>query len=253
LKFDENRFGITDLDRFYIDISCFSSCGICEVLNIFATPDLERELLSISYKAKKKDTLIFHFKLENTDGFLLKILNKEIIESSWYSNTRRDGKTNLNRSIYRYDHDTLPSRYILHNRVVDCDESYKFMQNVIFKIQEAFKTPFPNDNFEKTNVEISILNDKTSYKTNDSNQTTQYVEFFIDLECLKNEPLARVLLLFLTEEQTSHTISKIESLKDTEYTLVLKINVKYLDSFSIRVERGKISAIGWGIIKESHK
>ena len=76
LNFEENAQMLKDLHRFFVDPSCISNNGVERFLQIFMTPELQREILKNICKSRNRDTLIFNFSIENADGFKVLILNR---------------------------------------------------------------------------------------------------------------------------------------------------------------------------------
>lgn len=249
-RYEQNVGKLCDLHRFYIDISCIKMLNPEGYLSIFATPKLSKKFSKIINTMSVTDTIELHNTIDNSAEFLVSIVNKKIISVKWKnSNGIVDRMPDKPRN---YEIDTLPTSYLLHNRVLDCDAAYKYMQRVLRKRSEEVITLHPNDKWEKTKIFLDILAERSDWLSGLSPSSNKYIEFYIDVDCLKLEPPERVLNLFLTSEQTQIILDKVDRLKDTEYASILLVRFNYLGELSMRFEHGKITGIGWPIVKNSH-
>lgn len=245
LKFDQNKKGISDLHKFYIDLTCLKSMRYDSVLNLFVIKKVSNRLTNKIKRMDPKDTLSLLFDLNNSNGFILHIVNKNIVEASWNpSSNSSQTQLNIQEPIFLLE-DSLPSKYYLNNRVLNCFESYEFMKNCIDKNTKILTNFTPNDNFERVRVSVEILNERKNYRANNYVNKFDYAEFYFDLACLQNEHIEKVLSLFLKQENVKQVFEKIERLKYTDYVLILLIDVKFIATFGIRIEHGKISSISW--------
>jgi hypothetical protein len=245
LRFDHNNKGISDLHRFYIDLECLKSMKLDSVLSLLFAKKIARKLTKKIKGMSPQDSINLSFIINNSDGFNLTIVNKNITVASWepfsYNNKIRP---NINGLKFTFE-DSLPSKYFLHNRTLNCSESYEFMKNCIDESTKTFKNHTPNDIFERVRVSAEIANERVSSRGQAFFNSFDYAEFYIDINCLKNEPIEKVLTLFLTQESVIQVLEKVERLKHTEYVLHLSIDIKYIAGFGIRIEQGKISSMSW--------
>lgn len=251
-RYEQNHKRLQDLHRFYIDPSCLKTSGLDSYFSIFTSKKLSRKFNKILSNTKVNDTITINNNIDDANGFIITIVNKSIININWLPILNFQKEALHNTHIHIYGHDTLPDSYNLHNRVLDCESSYKFMKSVIKKRPDDVKTPYPGDKYERTKVVVDIIAERDTFRTTETPSSNKYVDFYIDVDCLKQEQTEKVLALFLDENQVNKILKKVTQLNNTDYTLVLRITVGYLNQLSIQIENGRVVSLGWPIIRYSH-
>lgn len=251
-RYEQNHNRLADLHRFYIDPYCLKTMGLDSYLSIFLSKKLIRKFYKILSNTKVNDTLTINNNIDGKNGFIITIVNKSIIEIRWSPLMNFQNEESNNTPIRIYGHDTLPASYYLHNRASDCEAAYKFMKSVIKKRPDDVKTPYPSDKYERTKVIVDIIAERDTFLTTENPSSNKYVDFYIDNDCLKQEQTEYVLALFLDENQVRKILKKVRQLNNTDYTLVLRITVSYLNQLSIQIENGRVVSLGWPIIRYSH-
>jgi len=249
-RYEPNTRKNQDISRFYIDPVCLQNISLDSFLLFLTTPINIKKLEKMIRCLKSSDVVVFDIHLENTSGIKFFIRNQRVykfernqIQYTPILDTIPWSSTKQKHMDCLYPYDTLPYELYLQNRALNCKQALDFMKSVIVKDSNPENFASFNGVLETGNVKLDIL-----YEDNFKNKKKHIRDFYYDLECLKKFPPEIVLSLFMAEKNVNEIMERILYHKnDNGYRYNLNVNHKNLYPFSLAIENGKITRIGWSI------